>query len=153
MLNACKMRDTAIGNWPFALGAVQIIANRATLLHRDPSGIQGMYDLLFTVGDYGEQAYVALPSLGVSIPYDSGTVVVLDAGSVEHGVPEVNGHRVCLAGFNRRETVKCWATDKAPHLLNKDRQLKPLELPTLTEISSLEEGHVAIWHIHNAVYT
>ena len=107
-LDAWSDSDPDVEAWPFAFGAFQIMVNRQTLLHRDPSGRAGMYDLVLTVGDYGEQAYMALPALGVSLPYDSGTVVALDAVALQHGVPHVDGHRICIAFFNRGETIKVW---------------------------------------------
>ena len=123
-----------INTWPFAFGALQIIANRSTLLHRDPSGVQGLYDLLLTVGDYGEQAYMLLASLGVALPYDSGTVVLVDAGNIEHGVPRVSGHRVCLALFSRREALKCWATEENSIKVDADKRPLPIAQPTLQEV-------------------
>ena len=91
--------------WPSVLHAVHIISNRETIYHRDTNGRPEWYDLLSTVGSYGEQAVLSMRTLGVSVPYDSGSVVLLCSRLVMHGVPEVAPDRVCYAWLMREDVV------------------------------------------------
>ena len=107
MLEELFKRDPSIATWPFISTACQFIANRDTLYHRDQHSCLGFYDLLMTFGDYGLEGFLGLRSLGVSLPYDSGTVVLLLARLIEHGVPRIRGQRFCLSLFNRADVCKC----------------------------------------------
>ena len=83
--------------WPFTFGAAQVMINRETIYHRDPSSDGHFIDLLLTLGDYGDQAYLGLRTFGVSVPYTTGTIQLNLARYIEHGVPRVQGNRVGIA--------------------------------------------------------
>nr|VWP01791.1 Cytochrome P450 monooxygenase AKT7 (EC (AK-toxin biosynthesis protein 7) [Ganoderma boninense] len=81
-----------------------VIINRSTLGHRDCHGAPGWYDLLVTLGNYGKTAVLELRGLGISIPYDAGSIVPLSSKLLVHGVPKVRGERICYA-FYMHSTV------------------------------------------------
>ena len=86
-----------VSTWPSFFHAVHIIVNRETILHRDTNGLPGWYDLLLSVGSYGEAAVFTMRTFGVSVPYDSGSVVMVCSRIIAHGVPAVPADRICLA--------------------------------------------------------
>lgn len=53
--------------------------------------------MLLSIGTYGPTAVMAMPTLGVSVPYDTGSAVLISARVVVHGVPEVPPDRICYA--------------------------------------------------------
>lgn len=83
--------------WPTSFNSVQFIINRLSLLHRDKNTRAGWVDLLLTLGTYGQKALLELHNLGVSVPYDSGTIAVLCSRVIRHGVARVEGDRLCYA--------------------------------------------------------
>ncbi|KAI0707022.1 hypothetical protein C8Q76DRAFT_696335 [Earliella scabrosa] len=50
--------------WPSVYHAVHVIVNRETIYHRDLNGLPGWYDMLVSVGDYGEAAILSAKTLG-----------------------------------------------------------------------------------------
>ena len=86
-----------VSEWPSVFHAVHVIVNRETLYHRDNNGRPGWYDLLLSLGTYGEEAVLSLRTFGVSLPYDTGSVVTLCSRIIAHGVPAVPPDRICLA--------------------------------------------------------
>ena len=91
--------------WPSVYHAVHIIVNRATVYHRDTNGLPGWYDMLVSVGDYGEEGVLSLKSLGASIPYDSGTVVLICSRIISHGAPVVPPDRICYAWLMKEDVL------------------------------------------------
>ncbi|KAH9921671.1 uncharacterized protein BXZ73DRAFT_79820 [Epithele typhae] len=75
------------------------------------SNFRHWYDLLVTLGNYGHGAYIGLQSLGYSVPYRPGTGVLVLANVVEHGVPEVEGTRIAISWYNRRDMVGIWGDE------------------------------------------
>ena len=88
---------SVVSEWPSVFHAVHIIVNRETLYHRDSNGCPGWYDLLLSLGTYGEEAVFSVRTFGVSLPYDTGSVVMLCSRIVAHAVPAVPADRICLA--------------------------------------------------------
>lgn len=105
------VRFPLVREWPFAFGACQLIMNRESLFHRDPSSSGNFLDLLTSIGDYGDQAYFALKTFGVSVPYTSGTVQLSLSRWIEHGVPAVDGRRLALTLFSKDVVCKQWELD------------------------------------------
>lgn len=103
----CPAASQGMANWPTSFNSVQVIVNRQSLLHRDKNTSPGWVDLLLTLGTYGQQAVLELHNLGVSLPYDTGTIAVICSRIIRHGVPEVDGDRICLA-YYMVETVHKW---------------------------------------------
>ena len=95
----CSAATEGMRSWPTSFNSVQVIVNRLSRLHRDKNTCPGWSDLLATLGTYGEQAVLELNNLGVSVPYDSGTVAVICSRIIRHGVPKVEGDRVCYAWY------------------------------------------------------
>ncbi|KAH9929935.1 uncharacterized protein BXZ73DRAFT_101997 [Epithele typhae] len=75
--------------WPVTGIGLQMIFNRKTPYHRDVNSFPHWYDLLVTLGQYGHSAYIGLRSLGYSVSYRPGTVVVVLANIVEHALSEL----------------------------------------------------------------
>ena len=88
-----------LAQWPSCYSAVHVIVNRETVRHRDMSSGVGWLDILLTLGSYGETAVMEMRNLGVCVPYDAGTIVVLTGRLVVHGVPKVPTDRICLAWY------------------------------------------------------
>lgn len=89
-------RDS-IANWPTIFNAVHVISNRASIYHRDGNALPGWFDGLLSVGEYGPGAVLSFRNLGFCVPYDSGSLAFLSSRAVVHGVPDVDGNRLCLA--------------------------------------------------------
>lgn len=87
--------------WPSVYHAVQVIANRETLFHRDVNALPPWYDLLLSVGNYGKTAVFSMRTLGVCTPYDSGSVVMICSRIIVHGVGAVPPDRICYAWLMR----------------------------------------------------
>lgn len=111
-----------MAHWPSCYSAVQIIANREAVRHRDVSAAPGWLDLLLTLGSYRETAVMELWNLGASVPYDSGSIVLLSARLIVHGVPKVPTDRVCLA-FYMDEQVFDWAKAEKAGMSNLQRDV------------------------------
>lgn len=88
-----------ISQWPSVFNAAQIVVNRMSLYHQDISGLEGWLDLLLTIGTYSEAGVMVFRNLGVTIPYDTGSIVLLATRTVTHGVPAVPPDRISLAFF------------------------------------------------------
>ncbi|KAI1783698.1 hypothetical protein LXA43DRAFT_864965, partial [Ganoderma leucocontextum] len=95
VLGTVPLCGPVLGDWPFIHSSAQIIANRVTPYHRDRSSPISFHDMLLTMGTYGEQAVIDLENLGVSVPYESGTMLSLAAYLVSHGAPMCNGNHIC----------------------------------------------------------
>lgn len=104
------MRDP-IWRWPFPTTHCQLILNRQTPFHRDGNSFPPFIDMLVSVPQVDIDLVLALRTLGVSLPYGNGSVVGLLAAVIEHGVPEVEGHRFALALFHRKEVVTDWVSE------------------------------------------
>jgi Oxygenase domain of the 2OGFeDO superfamily len=87
--------------WTTPFSGMSIISNRETPIHQDVQTRDSWYDVLLTVGDYSN-GRVELPTFGVRLQYDPGTIVALSGKVVPHGVPKCDGNRVCLAYFMRK---------------------------------------------------
>ena len=111
-----------VAQWPSCYSAVQIIANRESIRHRDVSATPGWLDFLLMLGSYGETAVMEFWNLGASVPYDAGSVVLLSARLVVHGVPKVPADRVCLALY-MDEHVFDWAKTAKAAMSNVQRDV------------------------------
>ena len=92
-----------ISQWPTHYLAAHLIVNRESLFHRDPKATPGWLDMLASLGTEGDESSIlSLRTLGVSIPYGTGTIALINGAVVVHGVPPVIGDRICYAwGMNR----------------------------------------------------
>ena len=86
-----------VAAWPSVYSAVQIIVNRSTPYHRDTNAQPTWFDMLLSLGNYGERGVMSFRNLGLCVPYDSGSAVMLSSQLVVHGVPDVREDRICLA--------------------------------------------------------
>lgn len=87
--------------WASLFHGVQVLANRATPVHRDNGSWHPWFDLLATMGPY-HSAFLYLPGAGVYLAYSSGTVVGLCGRVLSHGVSVAEGERMCLAYYMRK---------------------------------------------------
>jgi Oxygenase domain of the 2OGFeDO superfamily len=90
-----------LGRWSSPFSGYSIISNRNTPLHRDTSAPPECYDLLATFGNY-TNGTMKLPGVGVTLDYPPGSLVALCGKVIPHAVPEVNGNRVCIAHYMRK---------------------------------------------------
>ncbi len=88
-----------IAQWPSVYNAVQVMVNRMTVHHRDKTGRPGWFDAILSLGTYGTKAVVAFRNLGASVPYGTGSVVMVNSRVVIHAVPEVPPDRISYAFF------------------------------------------------------
>ncbi|OBZ77758.1 hypothetical protein A0H81_02872 [Grifola frondosa] len=95
-----------VNRWTCVTTAVQIIANRKTPLHRDRAGRAAWMDILVTVGDYSGLR-LKLPTLGMEVEYDPGSVVAICGMMLSHSVPPASGERACYAYFMSSEIFTC----------------------------------------------
>lgn len=134
--------------WPTCFTSVQIIVNRLSLRHRDISGIPGWFDLLLSLGTYGETAVLELRGLGISLPYDSGTIVPISSKLVMHGVPAVPRDRVCYAFYMSREIFKSFKVPaagmaKIVHVFPQEEVVEsPPRVTLIDEQTARRLGHV-----------
>ncbi len=103
--SAVEFQGTNPAEWPTCYHGVEVIANREALFHRHVNGRPGWLDMLCTVGEYKEDAVLALRSLGASVPYDPGSIVLLDGSLVVHGVPHVEGDRLAYVWVMSRHVL------------------------------------------------
>ena len=107
---ALDFNDTAmletLSLWPTVFTNVSLIANRETPLHRDPRSQANWFDLLVNVGDHNG-CVLSLPSLGVELAYNSGTVVAFSGRLLQHGANAVDGNRYCLT-YYMRDNIHRW---------------------------------------------
>lgn len=89
-------------SWPSCFTSIEVIANHQTPWHRDLSSLPGWFDFLLSLSSYGENAILELPSLSISLPYDSGSVVPIMTKLLLHGVPRVAGDRLCYAFYLKK---------------------------------------------------
>lgn len=101
--------------WPSVLTHFQVIANRQTLIHRDVTGPGRSFDMLLTMGTYGRKAVMELRNLGVSVPYDAGSMVVLASRIISHGVPRVPPDRICYAMYQHEQVLKWFGVQGPSH--------------------------------------
>lgn len=90
----------AVDQWSSVFNACSLLSNRWTPIHRDNYSRPQWYDILTTFGVY-RGAVMELPSIGVRCAYSSGTVMAFSGKVLQHGVPECDGERVCLAYYMR----------------------------------------------------
>ncbi|KAI1797490.1 hypothetical protein LXA43DRAFT_877771, partial [Ganoderma leucocontextum] len=88
-----------LGDWLFIHSSTQIITNRVAPYHRDRSSPISFHNMLLMMETYEEQAVMDLWNLGVSVPYELGTMLSLAARLVSHGAPMCHADCICYAQF------------------------------------------------------
>jgi len=58
-----------------------------------------------------------LPTVGLQLPYPSGTVVGLCGKILRHGVPECEGERICVAYYMRDKVHERMGVEAAPWII------------------------------------
>ncbi|EAU80456.2 hypothetical protein CC1G_12549 [Coprinopsis cinerea okayama7 len=96
---------TLLKYWSSPFTAFSLINNRRTDLHRDVCSPVYVYDLLYTGGNY-VNGRIEIRGIGIRCRYDPGTVVATLASCFPHGVPPVDGERVCIAHFFREQALE-----------------------------------------------
>ena len=93
MLNAITM-------WPTIYNVASVMVNRASPLHLDRNGQPQWLDLLVSVGDYSDLDFV-IPTIGLRVRYNPGTILGLSGQLLEHGVGKVEGDRGIISLYMR----------------------------------------------------
>lgn len=99
-------------HWNSMFDAIQVISNRESPTHRDQNSLAPWYDMLLTVGPY-TNGIMKMPSIGIKLQYNPGTIVALSGRLVSHGVSRVDGERVCIAYFMRKNVQERLGSKKA----------------------------------------
>lgn len=108
----------ALQHWTSPFSGMNIISNRETILHRDVNSRNPWYDILATFGNYS-QGRLELPGQGYRLEYNPGTLVALAGKVVRHGVPRVNGDRVCIAYYMRNKVHESLGI-RSPGWMNRE---------------------------------
>ena len=104
---------SAISQWSSVFNACTLLSNRWTPNHRDNYSRAQWYDILTTFGAY-RGAFLNLSSIGLKLQYSSGTVVGSSGKILQHGVPECEGERMCLAYYMRDKVHERMGVEAAP---------------------------------------
>lgn len=107
--------------WPSAYTVASVMVNRLCPIHVDTQGRPHWLDLLVSVGDH-EELDMVLPTLGLRLRYNPGTVVVMSGQLIPHGVGGVSGDRGVISFYMRdnvhdhMDVVRCnyMHLDKVP---------------------------------------
>lgn len=86
--------------WPTVFNACSVISDRSCPFHRDNFSRPEWFDMMVTTGPY-ERAVMELPTVGLRLRYDSGTIVGLCGKVLTHGVSEHTGQRLSLTFYMR----------------------------------------------------
>jgi len=89
--------------WASVFNVATVMCNRSTPPHRDPKCPPEALDIMMSVGEYGP-AVMDLTNLGITLGYQSGTMVATCCRIVRHAVDVECGDRVMWAWF-MRDTV------------------------------------------------
>lgn len=95
------LRDvcTCLQFWASVFNCVSVICNRQCPLHRDPRSTPEGFDIMTSVGHYGD-GVMTLSNLGIQLQYNSGVMVACSGHIVRHGVT-CTGDRIVWAWFMR----------------------------------------------------
>lgn len=83
--------------WPSIFQGTHVMVNRETLYHQHAHSKPGWLDMLVTCGGTRGRGLLSLRTLGASVPYDSGTVALINARVVSHGVAPVGPDRIAYS--------------------------------------------------------
>lgn len=89
--------------WPNIFSVVSVMVNRATPVHFDKMGRPQFLDLLMTVGNY-EELDMVVPTIGMRLRYNPGTILAMSGQLLMHGVGAVEGNRG-IVSFYMRDNV------------------------------------------------
>jgi hypothetical protein len=95
----------AADEWVSAFMGIAVMSNRRSISHIDRNGSPPWYDLLLTAGTYSH-AKLRMPEIGLTMNYDSGTVVAICGNALRHEVQDWGeGDRICYAMFMRKAVL------------------------------------------------
>lgn len=103
MVNKHEYLGRILDVWSSSFMVINIICNRDSPLHRDNSGFHSGLDVLLTVGTYS-RGLMELPGLGLSLRYNSGTLVGMAGRVIHHGASS-DRDRACLAYYMRHSVL------------------------------------------------
>lgn len=88
--------------WPNVFNVASVMVNRATPFHFDKMGTPQFLDLLMTVGEH-EELDMVIPTIGMRLRYNLGTVVAMSGQLLMHGVGAVAGNRGIVSFYMRKK--------------------------------------------------
>lgn len=103
----------ALASWPTVFDKVHLICNRESPYHRDSSGLPTWYDLIMTLGSY-RWGTLALRNLGVQVSYRPGTIALISAYLIHHGVGPVGPDWICYSWFMCKEVHQNHGVEDVP---------------------------------------
>ena len=86
--------------WPSIYNVASVVVNRASPVHLDIQGRSQWLDLLTIVGEYWDLD-LTLPTIGLRLRYDPGTVVALSGQLIHHGLDAAGANRGVVAFYMR----------------------------------------------------
>lgn len=97
--------EEIVREWASPFNGLAAISNRATPPHRDSKSDRKLFDFLMTLkGDAGLQ--LELPTLGLHVPYPSGTIVAVSGKQFLHAVARSEEERMCLVWYMRPTVLR-----------------------------------------------
>ncbi|EGO05067.1 hypothetical protein SERLA73DRAFT_45154, partial [Serpula lacrymans var. lacrymans S7.3] len=91
---------TVLKSWSSVFNVLSIISNQETRVHGDCLSKAEWYNMLASIGDYGE-AILELTGASFCFKFHSGTIAAFSAKLLNHGVSPCSGERICFAYYMR----------------------------------------------------
>lgn len=117
-LNSVPELHPAVENWTSVFGAISIISNRESPVHRDSGTNARWYDALTNIG--GDiDTRMDWPSFGIQLQYRSGTTILFSGYAIPHGVAGSEKERVCFAHYMKDNVHERFGVE-APNWMKLD---------------------------------
>lgn len=94
-----EMQDV-LAIWPSVFSVISVMVNRMSPLHTDRNGRPQLFDLLITVGNYGDLD-IAIPTVSRKFRYNPGTAIAFSGQLLQHGVGQCEDDRAVLSFYMR----------------------------------------------------
>jgi hypothetical protein len=86
--------------WPSVYSIASVMVNWVSPFHLDIQGRPQWLDLLVSVGDH-EELDMVLPTIGLRLRYNPGSVLAMSGQLIKHGVSPISGNRGVVSFYMR----------------------------------------------------
>jgi hypothetical protein len=86
--------------WPSVYSVALVMVNQVSLFHLDIQGRPQWLDLLVSVGNH-EELDMVLPTIGLRLQYNPGSVLAMSGQLIKHGVGPISGNRGVVSFYMR----------------------------------------------------
>jgi hypothetical protein len=86
--------------WPSVYSVTSVMVNQVSPFHLDIQGWPQWLDLLVSIRDH-EELDMVLPTIGLRLWYDPGSVLAMSGQLIKHGVGPVSGNRGVVSFYMR----------------------------------------------------